>query len=128
MLKTGKNALFGLIGISVATLAAAPADAQWKKKHHNHGPKVVKVVKKIVYVPVNHRQSRQHRRWNKRWDRRQRRWERQERRRYRRHVVHHNYDHHTTVVRPSYQYGNKAVAGSVIGASSATAAGAGVGC
>lgn len=116
MLKTSKNALFGLIGISVATLAAAPADANWKNKHHGHGPKVVKVIKKTVYVPANHRQSRQHRRWHKKWDRRQRRWERRDRRWHRRQVNHHHYDRHTTVVQPSYQYGNKAVAGSVIGA------------
>ncbi|MBT5048589.1 MAG: hypothetical protein HOM58_08795 [Rhodospirillaceae bacterium] len=116
MLKTSKKTLFALIGISVATLAAAPADANWKKKHHYHGPKVVKVVKKIVYVPANHRQTRQDRRWHKRWDRRNRRWERQHRRSHRHQVSRRTYDRHTTVVQPSYRYGNKAVAGSVIGA------------
>lgn len=119
MLKASRNALFGLIGISVATLAAAPADAHGKKKHHHHGTKVVKVVKKVIYVPANHRQHRRlDRRWDRRLDRRwDRRWDRRAERRWqRRHVTRRTYDHHTTVVQPAYRYGNKAVAGGVIGA------------
>jgi surface antigen len=109
MLKFTRNAVFGLVGISALALAAAPAEAHSKKKHHHHGPKVVKVVKKVIYVPANHRQHRRmHRRWNKRWDR----WDRWDRRYHRRPVRYHR----TTVVQPSYHYGNRAIAGGVIGA------------
>lgn len=111
MLKTAKNALYGLLGISVAALAAAPAEAHWKKKHHHHGTKVVKVVKKVIYVPVD---RRDYRRWDRRWDRN---WDRRAERRWkRRHTHHHAHRRHVTVVQPSYHYGNKAIAGGVIGA------------
>jgi surface antigen len=116
MLKTSKYALLGLIGMSVATFAAAPADAHGEKKYHHHGHKVVKIVKKTVYVPVDHRYSRQQRRWHRKWERKNRRWDRREQRWHRRQVIHHHYDRHSTVVHPSYGYGNKAIAGTVIGA------------
>lgn len=115
MLAFTRNTLFGLAGLSLISLAAAPAQAHgWKKKNHHHGPKVVKVVKKIVYVEP--RQTRRDHRWDRRWDRRDRRWDRRERRWHRRHhqsrVVYHN----TTVAQSTYHRGNKSTAGSVIGA------------
>lgn len=113
MLTFTRNALFGLAGISLVCLAAAPVQAHgWKKHHRHHGPRVVKVVKKVVYVKP--RKSRRHDRWHRRWDRR---WERRQHRRWhRRHdhsrVVYHN----RTVAQSSYHRGNKATAGTVIGA------------
>ena len=124
MLKIAKNALFGLVGISLASLATVPAEAHgWKKNHRHHGPKVVKVVKKVVYV--DSRESRRHRRWHRRaerrWDRRQaRRWNRHYRHHHRPRVVHH---HHTRIIhrdrvvhQPTYRRTNNKVTGSVIGA------------
>ena len=109
MLTYTRNALFGLVGLSLVSLAAAPAQASgWKKNHHRHGPRVVKVVKKVIYVEP--RKSRRHRRWDRRWDRRHnRRWHR---RHHRAPVVYRN----TTVVQSSYHRGNKSTAGTVIGA------------
>jgi surface antigen len=113
MLTYTRNALFGLVGISLVSLAAAPAQAHgWKKHHHRHGPKVVKVVKKVVYVEP--RKSRRHDRWHRRWDRR---WDRRHNRRW------HRRHHHApvvyrdrTVVQSTYHRGSKSTAGTVIGA------------
>ena len=109
MLTYTRNALFGLVGLSLVSLAAAPTQANgWKKNHHRHGPRVVKVVKKVIYVEP--RKTRRHRRSDRRWDRRQnRRWHR---RHHRAPVVYRN----TTVVQSSYHRGNKSTAGTVIGA------------
>ena len=117
MLTYTRNTLFGLVGLSLISLAAAPAQANgWKNNHHRHGPRVVKVVKKIVYVEP--RETRRHRRADRRWHRRwDRRWDRRQTRRWNRR---HNYTrvayHRTTVAQPSYRRGNNAVTGSVIGA------------
>jgi surface antigen len=104
-----RNTLLGLVGISLVSLAAVPAQADgWKRQNRHHGPKVVKVVKKIVYVQP--RETRNHYRRDRRWNRRQaRRWNR---RHNHTRVVYHN----TVVRQPSYHRGSNSVAGSVLGA------------
>ncbi|MDA1323152.1 MAG: RT0821/Lpp0805 family surface protein [Proteobacteria bacterium] len=109
MLTYTRNTLFGLAGISLVTLAAAPAHADGWKRHQRHdGPRVVKVVKKVVYVQP--RESRARYRRDRRWIHRP----------VRTRVVHHHHTrvvHRNTVVtQPTYRRGNNAVAGSVIGA------------
>ncbi len=121
MLTHTRNTLFGLVGLSLVSLAAVPAQADgWRNSRHHHSPRVVKVVKKIVYVEP--RETRRHRRWDRRSDRRwYRRWHRRQAWRHnqrwnRRHnrttVVYHN----TIARQPSYHRGNKSVTGGVIGA------------
>jgi len=101
MLTYTRNTLFGLVGISLVSLAAAPAQAQgWKNNNYRHGPRVVKVVEKIVYVQP--RETRNYYRRDRRWVHRP----------VATRVVYHN----TVVTRPSYYRGNNATAGSVIGA------------
>ena len=120
MLKFAKNTLLGVIGISLVSLATVPAQAHgWKKNHHRHGTKVVKVVKKVIYVAPRQtrRQARHHRRADRRWDRRQVRHQRWNRRHHQTRVV-----HHTRVIhhdRPVYRRGGNKVAGGVIGAAPA---------
>lgn len=100
MLTYTRNTLLGLAGISLVSLTAVPAQADgWKRHHHHHGPRVVKVVKKVVYVEP--RRSWRNRRWERRW-----------RRPAHRPVVYHN----TIVTQPSYHRGGKRTAGTVIGA------------
>ena len=124
MLTYTRNTLLGLVGFSLVSLAAAPASAHgWKKHHRHHGPRVVKVVKKIVYV--HPREVRRHKRADRRWHRRHdRRWHR---RHHRTPVVYHrphrpvvtrpvyHRPHRPVVTRPVYRHGNKAVTGSVLG-------------
>jgi surface antigen len=120
MLTYTKNTLFGLVGLSLVSLAALPAQADgWKKNHHRHGHKVVKVVKKVTYVET--RKSRRHHRAKRRQERRwrirnDRRWNNYH---HRPRVVHHHTRviHHAPVVRQrTYHRSNRTVAGSVIGA------------
>lgn len=110
-----RNALAGLVGISLVSLAAVPSQAHGWKKNHHHGQKVVKIIKKKV-IYVDHRKSRNYRRGDRRWDRRWERRYRQNKRWHRRHdrtrVIYHN----NVVVQPSYHRRDKATAGTVIGA------------
>ena len=108
MWKFSRNALFGLMGISVAILAAAPAQADGYRKHR-HGGSVVKIVKtkKVVYVNPN-------RRWRhakvRRVDyRERRRWKRRPVR-----VIHHYRP--ARVVYHDNHYSNRVLGGGVIGA------------
>ena len=101
MMTYTRNTLFGLVGLSLVSLAAVPVQADgWQRQRHHNGPRVVKVVKKIIYVEP--RETRNYYRRDRRWKRR---------------PNHTRVIYHDTVVRqPSYQRGNNAVAGSVIGA------------
>jgi surface antigen len=112
-----RNTLLGLVGISFVSLAAVPAQADgWRKhRHQHHGPRVVKVVKKVVYIQP--RETRRHHRSNRRWHRRQawRQHKRWHRRQDHSRVVYHN-THNTRVAQSSYHRGNKSTAGTVIGA------------
>lgn len=98
MLTYTRNTLLGLAGVSLVALTAMPAQADGWRRHSHHGPRTVKVVKKVVYV--NRRVIRPHRRWDRRWHRRPAR------------VVYHN----TIVTRAPYYRGGNAAAGTVIGA------------
>lgn len=108
MLTYTRNTLLGLVGFSLVSLAALPAQAHgWKKHHRHHGPQVVKVVKKVVYVHL--REIRRHNRAERRWRRRH------NGRRNHTRVVYHN-TRNPIVTQPSRHYGNKAVTGGVVGA------------
>jgi surface antigen len=101
MLTFTRNILLGLAGVSLVSLAAVPVQADgWRGNHRNHGPRAVKVVKKVVYV--NPRHTRRHRHARRPVIRRHSHTR----------VVYHN----TIVNRPSYRRGGNATAGTVIGA------------
>lgn len=117
MLKTIRNSVFAIIGMTAVAVIATPANAG----PYHKGYKVVKTVKKVTYYNDGHRHYRKHHRKHRRAHRRaERRWYNN----HHRHVTHRRYvTHHKTVVhhvpaRPRYNrhYGNGSIAGGLIGA------------
>jgi surface antigen len=123
MLKTIRNSVFAIIGITAVAVTATPVAAGPYSKSY----KVVKTVKKVTYYNGSNRHYRKQNRKALRAQRQaQRRWQRNNRRQvtHHRQVIRHKTVIHHVPVRPRYNptprynrtYGNGSVAGGLIGA------------
>jgi len=117
MLKTIRNSVFAIIGITAVAVIATPVSAG----PYHKGYKVVKTVKKITYYNGGKRHYRKHNRKRRQAQRRaERRWYRNNHRQvtHHRQVTRHKTVIHHVPARPRYNrtYGNGSIAGGLIGA------------